>query len=506
MDRSVIISQLPQQLYRAEQVRQLDKVAIEQAGVTGVTLMRRAGKATFSAIKRAYPALTKLIVFCGTGNNGGDGYVVATLARQQGIPIVVVQCGAVDKISGDALQVMQLAKHDDVEIVDFHHGMDSVDLTEGVIVDAILGTGLLGDVRGVSRQAIEVINGSDCPVVAVDIPSGLCSDTGRVLGSAVRAQHTVSFIGLKQGLLTGDGPDYAGDIEFDDLSVPESVYQQVPASCDRLDVDRLKNLLPTRQVTAHKGQFGHVMIAGGDAGMAGAVAMAAQAACRVGAGLVSCATRPEHVAALVGRCPEVMTHGVISGQEIEPLLARASVVVIGPGLGQGSWGQQLLQKALALSVSLVVDADALNILAAGRFKDMQRDNWILTPHPREAARLLGCSTAQVQQNRFEAVQQLQRRFGGAVILKGAGTLIADSKNRLFGLCPYGNPGMATGGMGDVLSGVLGALLAQGLSPANAARLGVCVHGQAADIAASEGVRGLMATDLIPLLRNVVNEC
>jgi NAD(P)H-hydrate epimerase len=277
----------------------------------------------------------------------------------------------------------------------------------------------------------------------------------------------------------------------------------VAVSSQRLSLSQFGDKLPRRARNAHKGNFGHVMVVGGDHGMAGAAVMASQSALRVGAGLVSCATRPEHIAALVARCPEVMAHGVISGQEVEPLLERPSVIVLGPGLGQGPWGEQLLQKVMASELPLVVDADALNILAAGRVvKNPHRDNWILTPHPGEAARLLGCATGDIERDRFAAVVALQQNFGGAVILKGAGTLVAAGS--IPALCSYGNPGMASGGMGDVLSGILGGLLAQGLSAEIAAQLGVCLHGRAGDLAAADGERGTSATDLLPKLRVLVN--
>jgi hydroxyethylthiazole kinase-like uncharacterized protein yjeF len=502
MERNNSIDKLPLKLYRAEQVRELDRTAIEGEKIAGFTLMRRAAKATFDVLLAAYPEVRSISVFCGVGNNGGDGYAMASLARQRGIAVEVVQCGNAEKLKGDALQAYKLALQDAVPMRPF---TADIEIKEGVIVDAVLGTGLNGDVRGEPAAAIECINGSGCSVVAVDIPSGLCSDTGRALGISVYAEHTVSFIGFKQGLLTGDGPDYTGAVYFSDLSVPANVYAQVAASCDRLDLMQLKATFQPRHTTAHKGDFGHVMVTGGDSGMAGAAAMASQAACRVGAGLVSCATRPEHIPALISRCPEVMAHGVLSAEDFEPVLVRPTVLVVGPGLGQGQWGQQLLKTSIERNIPMVVDADALNLLAAGPVSEVKyRDNWILTPHPGEAARLLGCSTAEVQQDRFAAVIEIQRRYGGAVILKGAGTLVADNDNDLPGLCAYGNAGMATGGMGDVLSGVLGALLAQGLSPAHAARLGVCLHSVAADKAAQQGSRGMVATDLIPYLRELVN--
>jgi NAD(P)H-hydrate epimerase len=509
MDRTIANNNLPTLLYRAEQVRELDRTAIEGEGegdgerIPGFTLMRRAAKAAFKVLLDQYSELEALTIFAGVGNNGGDGYAMASLARQRGIAVTIVQCGDAAKISGDALQARQFALQDGVAVVEF---CEALVVERGVIVDTLLGTGLSGEVRGVAADVIAFINTIDLPVLAIDIPSGLCSDTGQVLGNAIYAEHTVSFIGLKQGLLTGAGPDYTGVLHFHDLSIPNKIFKQVASSSERLDLTSLLSQLPQRQASAHKGHFGHVMITGGDSGMAGAAAMASQAACRIGAGLISCATRPEHVPAIISRCPEVMAHGVISGQEIEPLLESASVAVVGPGLGQGAWGEQLLQKVAQLTIPLVVDADALNILAAGRvIQTRHRDNWILTPHPGEAARLLDCSVADIQRDRFAAVTELQQRYGGAVILKGAGTLVADSEHLHIGLCPYGNSGMATGGMGDVLSGVLGALLAQGLSPAMAARLGVCLHAAAGDRAASDGQRGMMATDLMSHLRSLINQ-
>ena len=501
MDR-LHIDQLPRDLYRAEQVRALDNIAIKEHGIPGFTLMRRAAKAAFEVLLKCYPETEKITVFCGTGNNGGDGYAMASIAKQQGIDVEVIQCGDAEKISGDALQARCLAEQDGAIITPYQP--DTV-IQLGIIIDAILGTGLAGDVRGDAAVVIDTINAAEMPVLSIDIPSGLCSDSGRVLGKTVYADHTVSFIGLKQGLFTAAGPGYTGIVHFDDLSVPADVFSRFAASSEKLALGTLKASWEPRKATAHKGKFGHVMVTGGDSGMAGAAAMASQAALRVGAGLTSCATRPEHIPAIISRCPEVMVHGVTSGQELEFLLDMPSVIVIGPGLGQRPWGEQLLQKVLIQDCPLVVDADALNIIAAGKLGNrVSRENWILTPHPGEAARLLGCSTTEIEQDRFFAVTTLQEKYGGAVILKGAGTLIADSDHSIPALCAYGNPGMATGGMGDILSGVLGGLMAQGHTPSQAARLGVCLHASAGDLAAADGVRGMAATDLIQHLRALVN--
>jgi len=267
-------------------------------------------------------------------------------------------------------------------------------------------------------------------------------------------------------------------------------------------LDACLDWLPWRAITAHKGDFGRVLVVGGDYGMAGACAMAAEAAARTGAGLTRAATRPEHVSALVARCPEVMAFPVSSGQELQPLVEQADTLVVGPGLGQSPWSEQLLQVAAASGKSMVLDADGLNLLSAGRVVDQpRRDNWVLTPHPGEAARLLGVSNADIQRDRFAAAHRISLQYGGVALLKGAGTLVAGDEELL--LCDYGNPGMATGGMGDVLSGIIGGLLAQGLEPLQAATLGAAVHGAAADRAARKGQRSLLATDLMKPLRKLL---
>ncbi|MDG2412819.1 MAG: NAD(P)H-hydrate dehydratase, partial [Halioglobus sp.] len=331
-----------------------------------------------------------------------------------------------------------------------------------------------------------------------DIPSGICSDTGRVLGDAVRADLTVTFIGMKRGLFTFEAPEYTGAVQFADLGVPASVYQSTDGNCARLDLAALLERLPARALTTHKGHCGTVLVVGGDYGMAGAAAMAAEAALRCGAGLVSVATRPEHVAALVARAPEAMPRGVSSDEEFTPLLEAADVLVAGPGLGDSAWSRQLLHRSLASGKPVLLDADALTMRAKGVVEDSGAGPRIMTPHPGEAARLLGTTAAVVQADRFAAIEELQARYSATVVLKGNGSLIADREQTL--LCDYGNPGMASGGMGDVLSGVIGSLWAQGLTTIEAAALGTCLHGAAADIAAEEGQRGLLATDLLPRLR------
>jgi len=495
-------SDLPGALYTAAQSRALDRTAIDQFGIPGFRLMQRAGHAAFAELLGCWPHVKRLTIACGAGNNGGDGLIMAGLAWQQGIEVqlLVLDERYAERLQGEALMAWQWAEAVGVRLQRWQPG---VELTGEVLVDALLGTGINGKVRGDTAELITQINRSHRPVMAVDIPSGLCSDTGAVLGVAVRADLTVSFIALKQGLLTHQGVDHCGELKFDSLLLPDEVYEGVSPSAFRTDRDDLAKLLPRRRRSAHKGLFGHVLVIGGDYGMGGAALMAAEAAARSGAGLVSLATRPEHVTAALTRAPEVMAAGVNSGQDLQPLLERPDVLVVGPGLGQSAWADQLLQKALASGKPLVLDADALNLLQQRRYLLSGEHDWVLTPHPGEAARLLGWEVAQVQQDRFAAVRELQQQWGGTVVLKGAGSLSFDGDG--LHLCSAGNPGMACGGMGDVLSGIIGALRAQRLSAIDAARAGVYVHACAADLCAREqGERGLLATDLITGVRRVLS--
>ena len=365
-----------------------------------------------------------------------------------------------------------------------------------VIVDALLGTGLTREVTGQYAQAIILINNSSAAKIAVDIPSGLQADTGTVMGCAVKAHATATFIGLKQGLFTGDAPEYCGEITYASLAAPEAVFEQVRSSVDLVKPEPFEKRLRS----AHKGNYGHVLVVGGDLGYSGAARLAAEAALRVGSGLVSVATRKEHAPYLNIARPELMCRGVDNIDELDNLLEKATVLLIGPGLGQSEWSQMLFNKAIETGKPLVLDADGLNLLAES---PRSKANWILTPHPGEAARLLGIATKAIQADRFAAVQAIRKRYGGTVVLKGAGTLIASAEK--IAVSTTGNPGMASGGMGDVLAGVIAGLNAQNLNLETAARQGVHLHGAAADQAAeSDGERGLLASDLFYYLRKLVN--
>jgi ADP-dependent NAD(P)H-hydrate dehydratase / NAD(P)H-hydrate epimerase len=483
-------------LYSTAAVRELEQLAIAEGGITGYDLMKRAGAAVLAVVKQKYPNARRLLVCCGAGNNGGDGYVVARLAQRAGYVVDVVSLVETETLTGDASRAYSDWCTLGLGLVDAEN-LHEVD----VVVDALFGTGLQREVTGVWRSLIEAINVSGVPIVAVDVPSGLSADTGSVMGVAVRADVTVTFIGLKQGMYTHQAADYCGEIIFENLNLPDSLYQQVAAQARMLCRSEIKNILKPRQRDSHKNQHGHVLVIGGDFGMAGAARLAAEAALRAGAGMVSVVTRPEHVTALVAARPELMVWGSADGVVPHDLLQRADVIAIGPGLGQGDWGRKLLSQILPCKQTKVVDADALKLLTPN---DGPRQDWILTPHPGEAAQLLGISNAEVQADRCASIKALHQRYGGVVVLKGAGSLVHSAADELCAVCPHGNPGMAVAGMGDVLTGVIAALAAQGCSLKTAAELGVVIHASAGDIAARAGERGLLASDLFEAIRNLVN--
>jgi ADP-dependent NAD(P)H-hydrate dehydratase / NAD(P)H-hydrate epimerase len=487
------MQKLPTKLYRASQVRELDRIVMTECGIPGIELMSRAGNAVFRHLRIKWPNAKSISVFCGSGNNAGDGYIIAGLALGAGLKVTVYGLSDPNNLKDNALIAYQDYLKAKGTVTEFQ--ADTV-IKADVIIDALLGIGLSKPVTGTYAQAVHAINKSLSHVIAVDVPSGLSADTGSVMGCAVKASCTVTFIGLKQGLLTGLAADYCGEIIFSSLAVPKDISKNITTNIYRV----IKKTLPSRNRCTHKGDNGHVLIVGGDRGYSGAARMAGEAALRVGAGLVSVATHPEHAALLnVGR-PELMCHGVGNAEQLSVLLDKADVVVVGPGLGHSKWAAELFIAAIKSAIMLIIDADGLNLLAHVSEK---HQNWVLTPHPGEAARLLGCAATDVQQDRFAAITAIKIKYGGITVLKGAGTLIASGDE--IAVSTTGNPGMASGGMGDLLTGVIAGLIAQGISPKDAAQQGVYLHGMAADIAAEvSGERGLLASDLFPYIRQLVN--
>jgi len=482
----------PTNLYLAEQVREMDRMAIEDYAIPGIDLMRKAGRQVFDLIQEHYASMA-IVVFCGAGNNAGDGYVIATLAKQAGIEVDVYYLSNPDKLKGDAAAAYQDYIAAGGQVIAFEN---SLQLSDCIVVDALLGTGLDRMVSGKFAEAISCINQSKMPVVAVDIPSGLNADTGNIMGCAVQALWTVSFIGLKRGMFTGFAADYCGQIIYSSLDIPDVIFKLIKPVAKLIT----QPVLVKRQRTAHKGHHGHVLLVGGNDGFSGAIRLAAEAALRSGAGLVSVATRKSHAAYINIANPELMCHGIENSDELEGLIDKASVIVIGPGLGQSDWAKRLFECVLKSNKPLVVDADALNLLAK---QTIQRDNWVLTPHPGEAARLLDCLTNMIAEDRFLTVSQLQNNYGGVAVLKGAGTLINGGKE--VSISTTGNPGMASGGMGDVLAGLIGGLIAQKYTLSQAAQIAVYIHGEAADLSAeAKGERGMLASDLMPFIRELIN--
>lgn len=483
------MTDLPDKAYTAAAVREMDRYAIENQGVPAYRLMCRAGQAVFDLVHEQYPDAGPLRVYCGAGNNGGDGYVVARLAASAGMPVSVQYLSDPQTLQGAAKQAYDDCVSAGVSVKAY---LPSA-ISDGVIIDAMLGTGLQRDVEGAWKTAIEEINAATIPVIAVDIPSGIHADSGAVMNVAVRADRTVTFIGLKRGLFTGDAVDHIGEVSFDDLDIalPEDVLDSFEA-CDLPGPDVIPGSRRARN--AHKGDHGHVVIIGGNHGMTGATQMAAMAALRTGAGLVSTAVRDAGSA-----IPEIMQHVVSGAAELKGLIDRADVLVIGPGMGRDKWANDLLAMMLQSGKPAVIDADALKLLAAD---PVRREHHVLTPHPGEAGHMLGLSTAQVQADRFQSIRDIQLRYGGVVVLKGAGSLVCGEK---ISICRSGNPGMASAGMGDLLSGVIAALIAQGLNHEDAARAGVCIHAMAGDLEALRyGEKGMMATDLLKQIRRLVN--
>ncbi len=484
-------------LYRTEQVREMDRLAIRDCGVSGYELMTRASNAAMILIHRKWPRVTSVGIACGLGNNGGDGYVLARLLQEVGIKVKVIILPGGSPRTSDAgrayAEWRALGERTEV----FDGQLPSVELW----VDALYGIGLSRPPDGAAQAFIERINATHLPVLALDVPSGINADAGNAAGICIHATRTLSFICAKRGLYTGSARDYCGKVEHDKLDLPDRVRSGFLPAAFLLKPGYLAEGLLPRHSNSHKGEYGHVLCVGGEVGMGGAVRLCAEAALRVGAGLASVATRTEGVSALVAARPEAMTHAVENAKALLPLIAKADVLAVGPGLGQNEWGQTLFDCAIASNKALILDADALNLLAENPRPVPQA---ILTPHPGEAARLLGLSNQEVQANRFDAIDALVKKFECVVVLKGAGTLVG-GPGETTRVIDAGNPGMATGGMGDILTGVIAALYAQNLSLFEAASLGALLHGAAGDAAAKiGGERGLLPSDLFPHLRRLAN--
>jgi len=496
---------LPQQAYDAKQVRHYEPQIAKQQNISMYQLMERAGEALFTALKENFLPVHSILVVCGKGNNGGDGFVVARLALQAGYQVTLLLLADQALITGDALLAMERYHQSGGHTTTIKQQNQASILIEQfngeVIIDALLGTGFKGELSTVFQNTINAINNQQANVLSVDIPSGLAANTGIAAKTTIKATVTVTFIAMKMGLLTGQAANFVGQLYFADLAVA-NVFEQLVSSDTRILT--LKNIprLKTRAPASHKGNIGLVLAIGGGQGMPGAIRMASEAALRTGAALVAVCCHQHNIPLVFNGRPELM----FAPSEPEQLklarcLTTAKAIIIGPGLGQSDWAKQLFSLSLCLTkTTTIIDADALILLAQ---QPSFNENRVLTPHPKEAASLLACHVNDIEANRFTAVKNIVKKYGGICVLKGSGSLISNGKEVFINTT--GNAGMASGGMGDVLSGIIAALSLQLPNLFDAVKLAVFIHGQAADIVAEQhGARGMLASDLFLPLQALVN--
>ncbi|MDU2733106.1 MAG: bifunctional ADP-dependent NAD(P)H-hydrate dehydratase/NAD(P)H-hydrate epimerase [Mixta calida] len=487
---------LPHSVWPAQALRRLETEGADTLGITLYELMLRAGAAAFDLIRRQWPQAQHWLILCGHGNNGGDGYVVARLAQAAGFQVTLLACDSERPLPEEAQAAREgwLAAGGEV------HDAEAVWPEQvDIIVDALLGTGLNRAPTESYARLIEKANRHAAPVFSIDMPSGLVAANGTAPGAVIEAAATLALIAIKPGQVTGKARDYVGQLHYHGLGL-ESWLSGQQAPMARYDAQALTRWLHPRRPTSHKGDQGRLLVVGGDRGTAGAIRMTAEAALRAGAGLVRALTHKDNIVPILAARPEIMVDE-LTDEALQQALGWADMIVVGPGLGQKEWGKKALRKIENSQKPMLWDADALNLLA---FNPDKRQNRIITPHPGEAARLLNLSTAEIESDRLLAAQRLVKRYGGVAVLKGAGTIIASESGEIA-FADVGNAGMASGGMGDVLSGIIGALCGQKLTLYDAACAGCVVHGAAADaVAARFGTRGMLATDLFSELFRFVN--
>lgn len=495
---------LPHLAYSAQQVKQQESVVAQVENIPMYQLMQNAANAVFKQLCRLYSDAKSICIVAGGGNNAGDGYLVGKYALLAGIDVVVMALKSGDELTGDAERAYRefIAAGGDVE------QFDKAKLNDcSVIIDALLGIGFSGALSKPYQGVISTINDCDKPVISVDLPSGLNATTGEVSVPTVNAAHTVTFIALKQGLLSGRAKHCVGKLHFVGLGLGDAFLKQVPSSVSHWGLSEQMAQLPSRQLDGYKNKYGHVLLIGGNQGMAGAIRLAGEACLRAGAGLVSVLTHHSHVSSVIAGRYEMMVHGYrainqcsdeTDTKKAQDLIEKADVIVIGPGLGQDDWANELLALLEKVDKPIVMDADALTLLAR---TPRSFNQLVITPHPAEAARLLQKLTNEIELNRFDSVKQLSQKYHCISVLKGPGTLISDGVN--ININRSGCVAMASAGMGDVLSGIIGALIGQGMSLYHATSLAVYIHGLAAEEAAQAGTRGLLASDLFPYIRKLV---
>ncbi|MBT3177075.1 MAG: NAD(P)H-hydrate dehydratase [Desulfobacula sp.] len=515
-------------LVTANQMQEMDRETIESFGIPGLVLMENAGRGAFDMLIRKFKdnKINKVAVFAGRGNNGGDGFVIARYLMEKGIIVTIFLLSSKEKVAGDAKINMALAqKLCDrsqtcfiIEIPDgdaFQEQKASI-LLHDLFIDAIFGTGLNSDVRGFFKDAIELINSSTRPVFSVDIPSGLHSDTGQPLGIAVKADATATFAFAKAGHILYPGNRYAGDLEVIDIGIPDFIAQEKAINLFLIEKKKIAACFGTRKFQSHKGSYGHLLVIAGSTGKTGAASLCTNAAMRCGTGLVTLGIAKSLNQSIEPQVIEPMTHplpetgkGFLSDncfEEIMGLLKNRQALALGPGIGTREATKKLVLSLIEKSnVPIVIDADAINCISQNtNVLKKKKAPAILTPHPGEMARLCNLSTRDIQENRLKIASQFAKDHDVILVLKGAQTIICLTDGRSY-ICPTGNPGMASGGMGDVLTGMIAGFCAQGFSPENASLAGVYIHGMCADRLADDvGGFGFVARDMIPMIPKTIH--
>ena len=486
-------------MYTAKQIQTFEKSVFVSEG-EDLKLMRRAADDSVSWLKEKFSSCN-FIILCGPGNNGGDGYFIGLGLRKLNFKVQFVD--AIPKAKKSYLCNLAFNKAHNVEFVT-SEGIEKLSI-ESVVIDAIFGIGGRINLSKEIRSLLERTKKFKAKI-AVDMPTGMCAATGEISKACFEADNTITFIGLKLGQLINQGKEFCGKIVLKDLGL--DMTETVKPTIREFNYKDIKSNLPVRKKNAHKGQHGKLLIVAGDEGYGGAGILASEAALKTGAGLVKLLTREAHVSPSLAKNPEVMVSGADNAQDLENHFSYSDVLVCGPGMFENYWSEQLLFKLIAFAAKnqtpTLLDAGALRLLSKKPFSNMPLPkDIVLTPHPGEASSLLGVSTDVIQNDRLRAAKELNSKFGGIVVLKGHGTIICDSKESY--LCSSGGPELAVAGSGDVLSGLIGSLIAQGLKPLDAAIAGVALHSNAGEsFAKSTGEIGLAASELIPHIRNALN--
>ena len=489
-----------QYIYDPSTVAEVDNRAIHEFSMPGIELMEKAAAYAFQCSQECFQNIDSIQIFCGSGNNAGDAYLFGCYAIDHGISASVIYLSNPKTLKGDAYSAYQRYKAKEGKLIQWH---ENININCDLIIDGIFGIGINRPVKGIFLKAIELINQNSTPVLSLDIPSGLSGENGKIMGSSVRADLTITFVGKKIGLYINDGPKVNKRIKYSNLDIPEVCFEKARPILEETNKSHISQILRQRKKDSHKGNFGHVLVVGGNHGMGGAVRITAEAALRTGAGLVSVITTSENAQTILKIRPEIMTHALESDHKNLPhIIDSVDVIAIGPGLGQDQWAMGLYDAVLESNKPLILDADALNILAKN---PQQKEDWVLTPHPGEAARLLACSNSEIQSDRLQSLKNLCDGFGGVILLKGQNTLIG-RKAKIPHMISAGNPGMSTAGMGDLLTGIISGLYAQFRDQdlQLLTSVSALIHSTAGDRAARSGERGIVATDLFVELKDLLN--